>query len=80
MNPVFINSIGLGFDIVGALMIWKYVPSLFEANKNGDVTPTDMEENERILTLSKRGIILIVIGFVLQFASGIIPLIKCLLK
>jgi hypothetical protein len=76
MNPVLINSIGLVFDIVGAIMIWMYIPALFEEGKNGDVMPTDIGENKRKLTRSRVGIILIAIAFSLQFISSIMQLPK----
>lgn len=76
MYSVIVNSIGLVFDIVGAIMIWKYLPALWEENKNGDLTPTNIGENGKKLTLSRVGIVLIAIGFILQFISGIMQLCK----
>lgn len=76
MNPIIINSIGLIFDIVGAIIIFIYTPSLFEEDENGDVMPSDTKDNKRKIKLSRVGIALIIIGFFLQYTGSIMQLCK----
>ena len=71
MNANLINCIGVFFDIIGAVMIWRYTPSLFEEDKNNDIQPTDSKENQKHIHLSETGIILIIIGFIFQLAGNI---------
>jgi len=66
-----LNSIGLIFDIVGAILVFKYVPnfwSLDDRNVLRLVRDDDYEKKEKF---SKIGLVLIIIGFVFQFLSNL---------
>jgi hypothetical protein len=76
MNPTLINSIGLIFDIVGAVLIWKYVPTFWELNKNGDMMPSDDKEYRCSKCLSQVGLAAVIIGFAFQLLSNIMHLCK----
>ena len=58
----FISSVGLGLDIVGAYLIWKF-GLLFTSNKNGSVTMSTEGGKSTI------GFILLILGFTLQLIS-----------
>ncbi len=73
--PKVINSCGLLFDILGALLIWKYgLPE--EITKAGHrylTFGTDEEEQKKAIKFeryAKLGIILLISGFGFQLASN----------
>jgi len=76
MNANFINSIGLIFDIVGVLFLFKYgLPS--EVSKDGSIglslQGTDLDEIrkwKKYNILSKIGLFFILIGFAFQLFSN----------
>lgn len=71
-----VNSFGLVLDIVGVVLIWLYgIPEPISRRGAQYLTTGLRDENEkkkaeRFHTLSKVGIGLIVVGFVLQLASN----------
>jgi hypothetical protein len=74
--PQTVNSFGLAFDIIGALMIWKYgLPE--SISKEGHIYLIDegIDEQEvakakKYERLSKVALTLLIIGFGLQLASN----------
>lgn len=76
MCAIMISSIGLLIDFIGAIMIWKFVPSLFEENEHGDITPSSPFDDEKKNKYSKLGMLLIAIGFIFQLIGNIIQLYK----
>lgn len=77
--PKIVNSIGLIFDIIGAILLWKYgLPE--PISKTGAVyiiaEQTDEVEKElanRYDQYANAGIGLLILGFVLQLISNLIP-------
>jgi hypothetical protein len=76
MNTTLFNSIGLIFDIVGAVLIWRYVPTFWDLNKNGDMMPSDDKEYRCSKRLSQVGLAAVIIGFAFQLLSNIMQLCK----
>jgi hypothetical protein len=81
MNSVAINSLGLMLDIIGALMLWYFVVEINYADKIeflkgnavidlADPTPGQVSRYKRKMFLSRVGVGLLVLGFVLQLASN----------
>jgi hypothetical protein len=81
MNSACINSLGLIFDIVGALLLWYFVPEIDLLDKaallKGRATlvladPNQQQVNayKRRVRLSRAGVILLVLGFILQLVSN----------
>lgn len=71
-----VNSIGLAFDIIGAMLMWKYgLPE--QISRDGavnivveNVDNTEKEKAHRYDCNAGYGIFLLVIGFVLQLVSN----------
>ena len=79
MSNIHLNIIGLSLDIIGVLLIYFFgLPSNF--NKvdvratEGDISNTDKLKNIKIKWYSRIGIILVGIGFLLQFISNLISI------
>lgn len=76
MNSINLNSLGLSFDIIAGLLLWKY--GLPEAiNKKGmsflALESTDKDEIKKAKkydVLSRIGVILLILGFILQLISN----------
>jgi hypothetical protein len=65
-----INIIGLGCDIVGVVLIWRYgLPRSIEAAVAWKTTPYEKEERKYKL-MDKLGLIFIVTGFFIQIVSS----------
>lgn len=72
----YINSLGLIFDIIGVLILFKYgLPS--NVSKNGEVGMTfltkdneDEKKYKKYKFRSNIGLIIIIIGFILQIISN----------
>jgi len=70
-----INSIGLGFDIIGVLILFKYgLPSKIHTPPKflleQDLTVEEIEENEKIVRWAHSGLILLILGFIFQLISN----------
>ena len=73
-----VNSVGLVFDIFGALLIWRYgLPELLDASGGDFIVDSPNEEQAakyRTYKLwSNIGLASLFLGFVLQLASNFIP-------
>jgi hypothetical protein len=74
-----ISSVGLVFDIVGALLLWKYgLPA--PINRGGvqhlileQIDEVEAETTRKFDRNSRWGLGLLILGFALQFAGNIIP-------
>jgi hypothetical protein len=74
-----VNAAGLICDIIGAMLIWKYaLPALID--RSGDEYlisgVKDAAEIAKAKLYDRRGrfgVVLLVIGFALQFASDFVP-------
>lgn len=77
MTGITINSIGLVLDIVGALLLWRFVSEIsFNDKKSwlqGDAhidlsppTPDQISAYKRAVWLSRLGMLLLIVGFALQ--------------
>jgi hypothetical protein len=67
-----INTIGLAFDIAGAILIWRYGLPRFELRKDSVnyinlVSQSQEKEYDR---WAKLGIVFLIIGFSLQLLSN----------
>jgi hypothetical protein len=78
MTPAqLVNAIGLAFDIIGVLFLWKYgLPS--PVNREGksiavyNVSDESVALAKRCRIMSGVGIVLICVGFIFQFASDFV--------
>ena len=79
-----ITAIGLALDIIGALLLWKYVVEINFADKKdylkgnatlvlADPTPEQIRRYKRNITLSRFGIGLLIAGFFLQLIGNYVP-------
>ena len=74
--PAILNSIGLGLDIIGAVLIFIY--GLPAPVKRGGIKSLDLieiDENEKRMALfynrmSAAGLVLLITGFLLQLISN----------
>lgn len=82
MTSMLLNSIGLVFDIVGAVLIWFFVAEINFANKEfylqgdavidlEDPSPEKIKAFKRNIMLSRIGIVALVVGFIFQLASNL---------
>jgi hypothetical protein len=67
-----LNSVGLFFDITGAVMTWWFVRSLWELDENGGIMSSDEDSDKRNKKYSKWGLFLLIVGFALQFLSNFV--------
>ena len=70
-----INSVGLLFDILGVILLFKYgLPSKVHTPPaialEQDLTDEEEKENNRTGRLAYSGLILLTLGFVLQLTSN----------
>jgi hypothetical protein len=81
MNRITINSLGLALDIIGALMIWYFVAEVNYASKReflrgnaeidlADPSPEQISSYKNRVRLSRVGMGLLVLGFLLQLLSN----------
>ena len=81
MNSACINSLGLIVNIVGALMLWYFVPEINLVDKAAlakdhttlvlaDPNQQQINAYKRRVFLSRAGVILLVFGFILQLVSN----------
>jgi len=81
MSPIILNSAGLVFDIVGAVLIWIFVVEINFASKEKylkgnaaielfDPTPDKIAAYKRNVLMSRVGMVSLIIGFILQLASN----------
>ena len=76
---VWLSSVGLGFDIIGAVLLYRYtLPALLAKHgMNWAAIEGVTEENKarwkRQRRLSKLAIVMLIIGFGLQLASNHVP-------
>ena len=69
--PEIYNSIGLAFDILGALLLWIFALPLLHKFKNGTYvldTGTD-KDIKRNKFFSGIGMLFLILGFLLQFLT-----------
>ena len=73
---VFLNSLGLFFDISGAILIWKYgLPEILSRKGEVHLILEQTDESEKAKAkkydfFSHVGIFLLVLGFALQLISN----------
>jgi hypothetical protein len=75
--PNIINNIGLGFDIIGVLILFKYgLPSRINTPPKllleGGLTEKENEENKKIWRWAYSGLISLILGFIFQLISNFI--------
>lgn len=78
LNPTTINTIGLLFDILGAILLWKFgLPQ--EISRSGSIClaleQENKEEKEKAILYDKFGnfgILLLIVGFIFQAISNFI--------
>lgn len=76
MNSIDLNSLGLSFDIIAGLLLWKYgLPE--SINRKGmsflALESTDKDEIKKAKKydiLSRIGVVLLILGFALQLISN----------
>jgi hypothetical protein len=76
MTPSIVNSIGLAFDIAGAILVWRYgLPE--PISREGQITiiaeqtdPLEKRKAERYDCAARFGIGLLIFGFALQLLSN----------
>lgn len=79
-----VSSVGLILDIVGALLLWRYVAEIDFAEKDeflkgnavlnvADPTPEEIRSYKRNVFISRIGVALLVIGFSLQVVGNYVP-------
>lgn len=78
MSYAILNSVGLGLDIIGVLLIFNFgVAALLDTGGHSvivtsEVTPEDKAEDNRTRFWSRVGLGCLVFGFLLQIASNFI--------
>ena len=78
MTPNILNSVGLVFNIVGTLLVWRYgLPE--PVNRDGAINivaeQTDSSEARKAARYdckARLGIGLLILGFALQLLSGLV--------
>ena len=79
-----LTSLGLVLDIIGALILWRYVAEINFADKKdflkgnaslvlADPTPEQIRSYKLSIWLSRLGIALLLVGFVLQLLGNYVP-------
>jgi hypothetical protein len=73
-----VNAVGLVMDIVGALLLWQFGLPEALARDGGEFlweepTPEGKKKAKRNVRWSRFAIGLIVLGFLLQLASDVVP-------
>lgn len=77
MNPSLLNEVGLLFDIVGVVLLWRFgLPPSVDRMGYKYIVTSDRNEAEiasakRYDLLSHIGLGLIVVGFLLQLLSNV---------
>lgn len=80
----YCSSVGLLFDIVGALLLFRYgLPSKYVTGsyelREGGLDKVDEEKNKRIKLWSNVGLVFLILGFVGQFLASLdLCFCKCL--
>ncbi len=69
---IIINSIGLIFDIIGAGIIFFKFPSIFEIDGKGVIQARESDIYDKNKKVSKYGLLLLIIGFILQLISNFV--------
>jgi multisubunit Na+/H+ antiporter MnhG subunit len=69
-----LNIIGLIFDIVGSIFIFKFIPTFWSLDKKDILRLTPDSDFDKNKKFSKIGIGLIIIGFSIQFLSNLLIL------
>lgn len=76
---IILNMLGLSFNILGALLIWKYgLPKNISREGHNRLIEEGINENEKIIAkkydkCSNTGMILLIIGFFSQLLSLFFP-------
>lgn len=70
-----INSIGLGFDIIGVLILFKYgLPSKIHTPPKllleSGLTAEEIKENKKIWCWAYSGLFSLILGFIFQLISN----------
>jgi hypothetical protein len=72
---LLLNIVGLSFNIIGVMIIWKYgLPANLDRDGHIHLVTSQVNESEKILaqkydTYSKLGMILLILGFVCQLIA-----------
>jgi hypothetical protein len=76
INSKELSIVGLSFNFVGAVLIWKFVPpsiAQLKNNKGAAITSETVEDaiqiDPKYRTLTRIGLILLVVGFLLQLIA-----------
>jgi hypothetical protein len=78
LHSTCVNSLGLVLDIVGAVLLWLYgIPEPISRTGaqyliTGMTDEKTKQKAKRFHTLSKLGLGLLIVGFVLQLASNLL--------
>jgi hypothetical protein len=72
-----LNVIGLILNIIGSILLWWFVPSLFKLDKSGDIVVSGGDDKGYgcNLLISKFGIWFLIIGFAFQLFGTLYPTI-----
>ncbi|MDP3739028.1 MAG: hypothetical protein Q8R02_16660 [Hyphomonadaceae bacterium] len=71
-NPIYLNIIGLVFDVVGVLLVYFFA---FKSNPGGGalmLESYDRPKQQRSEKIGHLGLVLLVFGFLLQITYSII--------
>ena len=84
MTGANVSTVGLFLDIVGALLLWRYVVEIDFVEKDeflkgnavltpADPTPEEIRSYKRRIVISRIGVAFLVIGFSLQVVGNYVP-------
>jgi hypothetical protein len=76
MAAYVISSVGLGLDIIGVLLIWKYGFAADLARPSGPPVsvPQSYKTDPKVIPLSTVALVCLVIGFGLQLAGNMMQM------
>ncbi len=69
MLPNILNYIGLVSEIIGSTLMLIFNVALFEEDKNGDITPTEVSKINKNKKYNKLGIFFLLMGFSIQLVG-----------
>jgi hypothetical protein len=81
MISTYINDFGLLLDILGAFLVWRYVANINFADEEeflrgnatitlADPTKKEINEHKNRKNMGRLGIVILIVGFILQILSN----------